>query len=70
MKKKNSTAQRKKVKFDNKYLKDPKIKKIYLTFKKQLYFQIKNEKDELSFYTSVNIVLLTCLLHMIFIALI
>ena len=44
MKKKNSTAQRKKVKFDNKYLKDPKIKKIYLTFKKQLYSQIKNEK--------------------------
>ena len=44
MKKKNSTVQRKKVKFNNKYLKDPKIKKIYLTFKKQLYFQIKNEK--------------------------
>ena len=44
MKKKNSTVQRKKVKFDNKYLKDPKIKKIYLTFKKQLYSQIKNEK--------------------------
>ena len=44
MKKKNSTAQRKKVKFDNKYLKDSKIKKIYLTFKKQLYSQIKNEK--------------------------
>ena len=43
MKKKNSTAQRKKVKFNNKYLKDPKIKKIYLTFKKQLYLQIKNE---------------------------
>jgi len=43
MKKKNSIAQQKKVKFDNKYLKDPKIKKIYLTFKKQLYFQIKNE---------------------------
>ena len=44
MKKKNSTVQRKKVKFDNKYLKDLKIKKIYLTFKKQLYSQIKNEK--------------------------
>ena len=44
MKKKNSTAQRRKVKFDNKYLQDPKIKKIYLTFKKQLYLQIKNEK--------------------------
>ena len=44
MKKKNSTAQQKKVKFDNKYLKDPKIKKVYLTFKKQLYSQIKNEK--------------------------
>ena len=44
MKKKNSTAQRRKVKFDNKYLQDPKIKKIYLTFKKQLYSQIKNEK--------------------------
>jgi len=44
MKKKNSTVQRKKVKFDNKYLKDLKIKKIYLTFKKQLFFQIKNEK--------------------------
>jgi len=44
MKKKNSTAQLKKVKFHNIYLGDPKIKKIYLTFKKQLYFQIKNEK--------------------------
>ena len=44
MKKKNSTVQRKKVKFDNKYLKDPKIKKVYSTFKKQLYSQIKNEK--------------------------
>ena len=44
MKKKNSSVQRKKVKFDNKYLKDLKIKKIYLTFKKQLYLQIKNEK--------------------------
>jgi len=44
MKKKNSTVQRKKVKFDNKHLKDPKIKKVYLTFKKQLYSQIKNEK--------------------------
>ena len=44
MKKKNSTAQRKKVKFDNKHLNDPKIKKVYLTFKKQLYSQIKNEK--------------------------
>ena len=44
MKKKNSTVQQKKVKFDNKYLEDPKIKKIYLTFKKQLYSQIKNEK--------------------------
>ena len=44
MRKKNSSVQRKKVKFDNKYLKDPKIKKIYLTFKKQLYSQIKNEK--------------------------
>ena len=44
MKKKNSTAQRKKVKFDNKYLNDPKIKKVYLTFKKQLYSQIKNVK--------------------------
>ena len=43
MKKKNSTAQRKKVKFDNKYLEDSKIKKIYLTFKKKLYSQIKNE---------------------------
>ena len=44
MKKKNSTVQRKKVKFDNKHLNDPKIKQIYLTFKKQLYSQIKNEK--------------------------
>jgi len=44
MKKKNSTAQRKKVKFDNKHLNDPIIKKVYLTFKKQLYSQIKNEK--------------------------
>jgi tRNA(Ile)-lysidine synthase len=44
MKKKNSTAQQKKVKFDNKHLNDPKIKKVYLTFKKQLYSQIKNEK--------------------------
>ena len=44
MKKKNSTAQRKKVKLDNKYLKDQKIKKVYLIFKKQLYSQIKNEK--------------------------
>ncbi len=44
MKKKNSTAQRKKVKFDNKQLNDPKIKKVYLTFKKQLHSQIKNEK--------------------------
>jgi len=44
MKKKNSTVQRKKVKFDNKHLNDPKIKKVYLTFKKQLYSQIKNEK--------------------------
>ena len=44
MKKKNSTVQRKKVKFDNKHLKDPKIKKVYSTFKKQLYSQIKNEK--------------------------
>ena len=43
MRRKNSTVQRKKVKFDNKYLKDPRIKKIYLTFKKQLYSQIKNE---------------------------
>jgi len=44
MKKKNSTVQRKKVKFDNKYLKDPKIKKVYLAFKEKLYSQIKNEK--------------------------
>ena len=44
MKKKNSTAQQKKVKFDSKYLKDPKIEKVYLIFKKQLYSQIKNEK--------------------------
>ena len=44
MKEKNSTAQQKKVKLNNNYLKNPKIKKIYLTFKKQLYFQIKNEK--------------------------
>jgi tRNA(Ile)-lysidine synthase len=44
MKKKNSTARRKRVKFDNKHLNDPKIKKLYLTFKKQLYSQIKNEK--------------------------
>ena len=44
MRKKNSTAQHKKVKLDNKYLGDPKIKKIYLIFKKQLYSQIKNEK--------------------------
>ena len=44
MKKKNSTAQQKKVKFKNKYLKDSTIKKIYLTFKKQLFSQIKNEK--------------------------
>jgi len=43
MKRKNSTARRKKVKFDNKHLNDPKIKKVYLTFKKQLYSQIKNE---------------------------
>ena len=34
MKKKNSTAQRKKVKFDNKHLNDLIIKKVYLTFKK------------------------------------
>ena len=44
MKKKNSTAQQKKVKFYNKYLEDPKIKKVYLAFKKQLCSQIKNEK--------------------------
>ncbi|MBO6492815.1 MAG: tRNA lysidine(34) synthetase TilS, partial [Pelagibacteraceae bacterium] len=44
MKKKNSTARRKRVKFDNKHLNDPKIKKLYLTFKKQLYSQINNEK--------------------------
>ena len=44
MRKKNSSVQRKKVKFDNKNLNDPKIKKVYLTFKKQLYSQIKNEK--------------------------
>ena len=45
MKKKNSIVQqRKKVKFDNKHLNDPKIKKVYLIFKKQLYSQIKNEK--------------------------
>ena len=44
MKKKNSTAHQKKVKLENKYLKDPKIKRIYLTFKKQLYSQIRNEK--------------------------
>ena len=44
MKKKNSTAQQKKAKFDNKHLSDLKIKKVYLTFKKQLYSQIKNEK--------------------------
>ena len=44
MKKKNSTARRKKVKFDSKHLNDPIIKKVYLTFKKQLYSQIKNEK--------------------------
>ena len=44
MKKKNSTALRKKVKFDNKHLKDRQINKIYLTFKKKLYSQIKNKK--------------------------
>ena len=44
MKKKNSIAQRRKVKFHNKYFKDPKIKKVYLTFKKILYSEIKNEK--------------------------
>jgi len=44
MKKKNSTALRKKVKLHYKYLKDPKIKKIYLTFKKKLYSQIKSDK--------------------------
>ena len=44
MKKKNSTVQQKKVKFDNKHLDDPKIKKVYLAFKKQLHSQIKNEK--------------------------
>jgi tRNA(Ile)-lysidine synthase len=38
------TAHQKKVKLENKYLKDPKIKRIYLTFKKQLYSQIRNEK--------------------------
>ena len=44
MKKKNSTAQRRKVKLDNKHLKDPKIKKIYLNFKKTLFSQINNKK--------------------------
>ena len=44
MKKKNSTVQRKRAKLENKHLNDPKIKKVYLTFKKQLYSQIKNEK--------------------------
>ena len=44
MKEKNSTAQQKKVKLKNKYLKDSIINKIYLTFKKQLYSQIKNDK--------------------------
>ena len=44
MKKKNSTAQRRKVKFKNKYLKDPKIKKVYFIFKRNLYSQIKNKK--------------------------
>ena len=43
MKKKNSTVHQKKVKFKNKYLKDKRIKKIYLTFEKNLYSQIKNE---------------------------
>ena len=44
MKKKNSTAPQKKVKLDNQYLKDPKIKKVYLVFKKKLYSQIGDEK--------------------------
>ena len=43
MKKKNSTVHQKKVKFKSKYLKDKRIKKIYLTFEKNLYSQIKNE---------------------------
>jgi tRNA(Ile)-lysidine synthase len=44
MKKKNSTAQPKKVKLNSKYLEDPKIKKIYLIFKKTLFSQIKNKE--------------------------
>ncbi len=44
MKKKNSTVQRKKVNLHNKYLKDPKINKIYLTFKKKLYSHIRNKE--------------------------
>ena len=44
MKKKNTNAQRRKVRFDNGYLKDPRIKKIYLTFKTKLYSQIKNNR--------------------------
>ena len=48
MKKKNSTVQQKKVRFANKYFKDPKIKKVYLTFRKKLYSQmIKEGKSNL-----------------------
>ena len=43
MKKKNSTVRRKKVRYDNKYLKNTKIKKVYLAFKKKLYFHIRNK---------------------------
>ena len=43
MKKKNSAVQLKKVKLYNKYLKDPKIKKIYLVFKKKLFKRISNK---------------------------
>ena len=52
MKKKNSTAQQKKVKFDSKHLKNPKNEKVYLAFKKQLYSQIKNEKFSKNFWAT------------------
>ncbi len=43
MKKKNSTAQLKKANLYNKYLQDPKIRKIYLSFKKKLFEKINNK---------------------------
>jgi len=43
MKKKNSTVQLRKASLYNKYLKDPKIRKIYLTFRKKLFKRINNE---------------------------